>query len=187
MRRRADDKRGEPVQYPSMLTGSPPDRDRRAVRMALLALGAAVVFAAGAFAVSVAGGDEVENGSPQDTVRDFLVTSVVDGDGVDACGFLTPGAARSLRAVEPRDVTCHEALARTRLTLGGEHVDDEAEVKGLDYRVTQHGGRARVTVSVDGAAMTFTLRRANDAEDGVAGVPPTPWRIDSRVDQLVEL
>jgi hypothetical protein len=35
MRRWADDKRGGPVQYPSMLTGAPPDRDRRALRMTL--------------------------------------------------------------------------------------------------------------------------------------------------------
>ncbi len=48
MRRRADDKRSGAVQYPSMLTGSPPDRDRRAVRMTLLALGAVEDGAVGA-------------------------------------------------------------------------------------------------------------------------------------------
>jgi hypothetical protein len=75
-------------------------------------------------------------------------------------------------------------LATTRLTLGRERVDDEAEVKDLDYRVTQHGGRTDVTVSADGAAMTFALRRANRAELAAAGAPATPWRIDSRIDRL---
>ena len=170
-----------------MRTDSPTTRDRRAVRRTVLALGAAVAIAASAFALAVAGGHDIDAGSPEDTVRDFLVTAVVDGDGVDACGYLTPRAVLALRTVEPRDTTCHEALTRARLELGGDSVDDEAAVKGLSYRVERRGERAWVTVSARGAARTFALRRASRQERLEPDPPPTPWRIDAGVDPLVTL
>jgi hypothetical protein len=114
-----------------------------------------------------------------------LITAVVDGNSVDACGYLTPRAVAAFREVEPRFTTCDEALTRARLVLGGEDIDDEAAVKGLAYRVERRGGRAWVTVSAHGAALTFGLRRASSQERGEFDPPRTSWRIDAGLDPLL--
>jgi FlaG/FlaF family flagellin (archaellin) len=158
--------------------------DRRAVRKLIIAFAALVAVALAAVVASVAGGHDVQEPTPRDTVRDFLITSVVNSDGVDACGYLTAHAMRELAKVEPRDTTCHQALSDTRLALGGERVDTQAQVKGLGWSVSEHGGRARVTVSADGSAATFLLRHATRAELAEGDAPPTPWRIDSGVDRV---
>jgi hypothetical protein len=184
MRRLADDTRSAAVHHRCMPQGSSPARDRGAVRRTLIASAAVAAFAVGAILVSVTSGHDVGDSSPQDTVRDFLVTSVIDGDGVDACGYLTPRAALALDESEPRDTTCHEALTDTQLTLGSERVDDEAQVKHLDYGTRLHGAGATVTVSAGGGAMAFELGRATAAERAETRAPATPWRIDSAVDRL---
>jgi hypothetical protein len=117
MGRPADDTRPAAVHHRGMSSASSPVRDRRAVRWVLMSFGAVGAVAGVAIVVSVVGAHDVDTPSPKDAVRDFLVASVVDSDGVDACGYLTPGAARALRAVESRDETCHAALADTRLVL----------------------------------------------------------------------
>lgn len=185
MGRAADDTRRAAIDHRGMPLASSPAGERRAVRSVLMSFGAIAAVAGVAIVMSVVGGHDANTSSPKDAVRDFLVTSVVNSDGVGACGYLTPGAARALRTVEPRDETCHEALADTQLVLGNERVNDEAQVEHLDYRTAQQGDRATVTISAAGGAMTLRLRRASAAELGGPVAPATPWRIDSSVDRLV--
>ena len=184
MGRAADDTRPAAVHHRGMPSAPSPARERRAVRSVLMVFAAVAAVAGVAIAVSVVNAHDASTPSPKDAVRDFLVTSVVDSDGVDACGYLTPGAARALRAVASRDETCHAALSDTRLVLGNEQVDDEAQVKDLGYRTTDQGDRATVTISAGGGAMTLRLRRVTAAELAQPGAPATPWRIDSSVDRL---
>jgi hypothetical protein len=184
MGRAADDTRPAAAHHCGMPSAPSPARERRAVRSVLMAFAAVAAVAGVAIAVSVVNAHDANTSSPKDAVRDFLVTSVIDSDGVDACGYLTPAAARKLRAVEPHDETCHEALADTQLVLGNEQVDDEAQVKQLDYRTTEQGDRATVSISAGGGAMTLQLRRATAAELAQPGAPATPWRIDSSVNRL---
>ena len=181
MGRAADDMRLAAVHHRSMPSAPSPAGERHAVRSVLIAFTA---VAAVAIVASVVNAHDVNTSSPRDAVRDFLVTSVVDSDGVDACGYLTPGAVRALRAVASRDETCHAALSDTRLVLGNEQVDDEAQVKHLVYRTSEQGDRATVTISAGGGAMTLRLRRVTAAEPAQPGAPATPWRIDSSVNRL---
>lgn len=168
-----------------MRTSSPTTRDRRAVRRTFLAFAATMAIALGCIAFAVAGPTDRGSESPEDTVRGFLITAVVDGNGVDACGYLTPRAIRAFRRIEPPFTTCDEALTRARLVLGGDDVEDEAAVKGLSYRVVRRGGRAWVTVSAHGSARTFGLRRASPQERLEFDPPSTSWRIDAGLGPLL--
>jgi hypothetical protein len=163
-----------------------PALDRRAVRRTVKTFSVLAAVAAGVAVGVVAFAREDSAATPDGTVRDFLVSSVVDDDGVGACRYLTPRAMREISSVEPRDTPCEAALEFSTLTLGADRLDDEAEVKRLSYHQEQRGDRARVTVGAGGADRTFTLRRATPQErEGIE--PPTPWRIDSGVAALVEL
>jgi hypothetical protein len=123
--------------------------------------------------------------TPEGTVRDFLVAAVVEHNGVFACTYLTPRAAREISAVEPRDTPCEVALDDSRLTLGPDVVHDEAAIKRLSYRQERRGGLARVTVGAGGAARTFSLRKTT-AQAPLGPAHDTPWRIDSGAAALVE-
>lgn len=170
-----------------MRTSSPTTRDRRAVRRTVLASAATMAIALGGIAFAVAGPTDRGLDSPEDTVRGFLISAVVDGNSVAGCDYLTPRAVRAFRTVEPPFTTCDEALTRARLVLGGEEIDDEAAVKGLSYRVERRGGRALVTVSSHGSAHTFGLRRASrqEREEFNPLTPSTSWRIDAGLDPLL--
>lgn len=168
-----------------MQTHSPTARDRRAVRRAVLILGATAAIAVGAVALAAAVAHDTGSGTPEHTVRDFLIDAVVDSDGFGACRYVTRHALVEVHAVEPPGTSCEAALSSARLTLGGEIVDREAAVKRLSYHVERRDGRAWVTVGADGAARTFVLRRGSRRELAEFEAPPTPWRIDSGVDALV--
>jgi hypothetical protein len=158
---------------------------RRALRRTALVIGAAAVLAVSAVALGTADGRDSGAGSPAGTVRDFLTVAAVDSNSVDACRYLTSHAVRSVQDVEPPDTSCEIALWAARLRLGGRLIDQESAVKRLSYRVEQNGARARVTVSADGAALTFGLRRATATELDEFQAPQTRWRIDSGVDELL--
>jgi hypothetical protein len=157
---------------------------RRAVRHTALFMAATAVLAVSAVALGTAIGRDSDAGSPASTVRAFLIDAAVEHNGVVACRYLTPHALRRVLDVEPPHSSCETSLSFRRLTLGGRLIDQESAVKALKYRVEQRGGRARVTVSGDGAAHSFGLRRATATELDEFQRPPTPWRIDSGVDGL---
>jgi hypothetical protein len=164
-----------------MRNQAPTARDRRAERMIGLTLGTAIAFAIAALAVAAAVTHDNHAGTPQHTVRDFLLSAVVDRDGLDSCPYLTDRALRRVRAAEPRGMSCVTALAAARLVLGGRRIDDDAEVKALSYRTLPDGAEVRVTISAGGASRTFVLRRATRSEANAFKAPATPWRIDSGV------
>jgi hypothetical protein len=157
---------------------------RRAVRQTLLLMVATAVLAVSAVALGTLLDQDTDTAYPAGTVRAFLVTAAVDHNGVVACRYLTPHALRQLQRALPPDTSCEAALSFQRLRLGGRLIDQESDVKGLAYRVEQRGGRARVTVSVDGAARSFELRTATATERDEFQPPPTQWRIDSGVEGL---
>lgn len=159
--------------------------DRHAMRRTLLVLAAAGALVVSAFTVATTETGGADAASPEGTVRGFLIAAVVDRGGVGACRYLTGHAVRELDAVEPRDTSCEAALSSARLRLGDEWLNQESSVKRLSYSVEQRGARAWVTVSTDGAARTFGLRKAGPRERAEFLPPPTPWRIDSGVDALV--
>jgi hypothetical protein len=160
-------------------------RERRAVRMTVIAFAVTAVVAVAALAAAGAVTHDDDSGSPQHTVRDFLVSAVVDQEGLAACPYLTDYALQSVRAFEPRGMSCVTAMASAGLTLGGERVDAESEVKALSYRTERRGKGVRVTVSTGGAAQTFVLLPATRTELGEFDPPPTQWRIDSGIDALL--
>jgi hypothetical protein len=157
------------------------------LRRTLVLFGVTAAAAVTALAGAAAFTHDDGSGSPEHTVRDFLVTAVAEHDGSDACGFLTRRTLFEVRAAEPRGMSCVTALSSSAgLTLGQETVDTEAEVKALSYRAgPEAGGRSRVTVSAHGDSRTFVLRRATRRELEQFAAPPTPWRIDSGVPGLL--
>ena len=157
------------------------------LRRTLLLFGVTAATAVAAFAGAAAFTHDDGSGTPEHTVRDFLVAAVAERNGSVACGYLTRRTLREVRAAEPRGMSCVTALAASpHLTLGRESVDTEAEVKALTYRAEREaGGRSRVTVSADGDSRTFVLRRATRRELVEYAAPPTPWRIDSGIRGLL--
>ena len=149
--------------------------------------GATAAIALGGFAVAAAMTHDDGSGSPEHTVRDFLVSAVAEHNGFQACGYLTDRSQREVQADEPRGMLCEAVLSSdARLTLGGERVDSEAAVKALNYRVAREpDGRERVTVSAHGESRTFVLRLGTRRELGEFSAPPTPWRIESGVASLL--
>jgi hypothetical protein len=122
--------------------------------------------------------------TPQDAVRGFLVTAVVDHDTVPACEYLTSHAKAEVAAAAPRDTPCEQGLMGARLTLGGDAISTEAAVERLRSRAEGAGGRARVTVQEDGATRAFTLRKVTGQSFAGPGLDG-PWRIDGGVGALV--
>jgi hypothetical protein len=158
---------------------SPRAMRRTGRRVALVALAAVAVAGS-----AVAAGRHQADPTPQDTVRAFLVTAVVDQDTVTACEYLTTHAKAEIAAAEPRDTPCEQGLMGARLTLGGDAIGSEAAVKLLRYDAQDDGGRARVTVQANGATQAFTLRKVT-GESFAGPVPDGPWRIDGGVGAVV--
>jgi hypothetical protein len=163
---------------------SPAPLSPHAVRQAGRRL-AVVALAAVAVAGSAVAAVRHESApTPNDTVRGFLVTAVVDQDTVTACKYLTSHAKAEIAAAEPRATPCEQGLMGARLTLGGDALGSEAAVKLLRYHARQDGGRARVTVQANGATRAFTLRRVTGQSFAGPG-PDGSWRIDGGVGALV--
>jgi hypothetical protein len=156
------------------------------LRWTLLLFGATAAIAAGAFAVAAATTHDDRSGTPEHAVRDFLINAVAEHDGLDACRYVTARSLLELRAADPPGMSCEAAVSsNAHLTLGGERVDTEAEVKALTYGAEpEPDDRMRVTVSARGRSRTFVLQPATQRELVEYDRPPTPWRIDSG---LVEL
>lgn len=164
---------------PSTSPISPRAMRRTGRRVALVALVAVAVAGS-----AVALGRHGSAPTPQDTVRAFLVTAVVDQDTVTACEYLTSHAQAEVAAAEPPATPCEQGLMGARLTLGSDAIGTEAAVKRLRYHAQDDGARARVTVQADGATRAFTLRNVTGAS--FAGPSPDgPWRIDGGVGPLV--
>ena len=158
-----------------------------ALRRTLIGFAATAVIAVGAFTGAAAFTHDDGSGTPEHTVRDFLVDAVADHDGFDACTYATGRAVQEVAAAVPRGMSCEAAVdSYARLTLGGERIDTEAAVKALTYHAErQADGSERVTVSEHGESRSFVLRRATRRELAEFSAPPTPWRIDSGLVELV--
>jgi hypothetical protein len=162
---------------------STPPLPPRAVRQTGRRLAVAALVAVAVAGTTVAVRHESAP-TPQDTVRGFLVTVVVDQDTVTACRYLTSRAEAEIAAAEPRATPCEQGLMGAKLTLGGDTAGSEAAVKLLRYRTQQDGGTARVTVQADGATRAFTLRKVT-GQSFAGPAPDGPWRIDGGVGALV--
>ena len=153
----------------------------------VLSFGATAVIAVGAFAASAAVSHEHGSGAPEHAVRDFLIDAVVDHDGMEACAYGSSGSLQRLQALVPRGMTCVTAVAdHAPLTLGGERITTEAEVKALRYSDRrQADGGERVTVSAHGDSRSFLLRSESQSERVEFDAPRTPWRIDKGFVELL--
>src|SRR4051794_9123460 len=78
--RRVDDMPAGLGDHPVMPTTSPATRGRRLVRRTLLVFAATVAVAGGAFAVAATDAHDHGFGSPDETVRNFLLATAVDGN-----------------------------------------------------------------------------------------------------------
>lgn len=116
--------------------------------------------------------------TPSGTVKAFLLASVVDNNGFEACRYLDTATLREARS---SGASCESMLSGARLRLGPEQIDREAEVEQLTYRARLRDGRAAVTVTAHGTSRLFLLRRGDAEELEEFQAPPTPWRIDSGV------
>jgi hypothetical protein len=157
--------------------------DHRALRRVAIAVAVGIALAVSAVAFGTTHERDVGAGSPAGTVRAFLIDTGVDHYGVDGCRYLTVQARRRLQRA-PSHPSCAIALSQRQLRLGGRVIDDEGAVKALDYRSEQDRTRALVTVSGNGASLSFGLRRATAGERAEFRPPPTGWRIDSGISGL---
>jgi hypothetical protein len=173
------------TQQPTIATAPNAAWQRRAVRQTALLMAGTAALAVGAVALGTALDHDTGAATPEGTVRSFLMEAAIENNGVVACRYLTSGAVRRLAAVEPRDTSCENALRAARLTVGGRLIEQESALKALDYRVEQSGERARVTVSGNGAARSFMVRRATASELDEFQPPPTHWRVDGGVNALL--
>ena len=158
-----------------------------ALRRTLVLFGVTAAAAVTALAGAAAFTHDDDSGTPEHTVRDFLVDAVVDHDGMDACAYASSRSLRRLQAAAPRGMSCVTAVAdHAELTLGGEPIATEAAMKALTYRAERHAdGGERVTVSGHGDSRSFLLRRATQSERVEFEAPHTPWRIDAGFVELI--
>jgi hypothetical protein len=154
------------------------------MRATAIVVALAALLAASAVAFGTTHERDTHPGSPAGTVRSFLIATAIDHNGVAGCRYLTVEAQRRVEDAQSPHPSCEIALSHRELGLGGRTLLNEAAVKALSYRTQQQGTRARVTVSTDGASLTFGLRRATATERAEFQPPPTAWRIDSGVEAL---
>jgi hypothetical protein len=157
------------------------------LRRTLLLFGVTAATAFAAFAGAAAFSHDDDSGTPEHTVRDFLVSAVVDHDGMVACAYGSSRSLQRLEAAAPRGMSCVTAVAdHAQLTLGGQRITTEAAVKALTYRAErQADGGERVTVSGHGDSRSFLLRRATLSDRVEFDAPHTPWRIDAGFVELL--
>jgi hypothetical protein len=121
--------------------------------------------------------------SADETLRQFLLTALVEDDAYPSCQYLTTGQQATLARLAGA-TSCRLALTGTSPSLDG--VQNEGDVDRLKIRVTVVGDRATAVVSGRGRPpVTFTLARATPAEAEAFEAPSTPWRIASGAEALV--
>jgi hypothetical protein len=121
--------------------------------------------------------------SADETLRQFLLSAIVEDDAYPSCQYLTTGQQAAL-ARQAGATSCRLALTGTSPSLDG--VQNEGDIDRLKIRVTVVGSRATAVVSGrDRPAVTFTLARATPAEVEAFEAPSTPWRIASGAEALV--
>ena len=166
----------------------PPPMERRTVRRLGILAALTLVLALSGVVLTAAFGRDDHEASPAGTVRGFLINAAIDGNSVAGCRYLTPAERQHAEATAPPDASCEIALLPASLRLGGQPIATEAALKRIDYGVDEHGDRASVTARLPGSAagVTFGLRRATAGEMSEFQAPPTQWRIDSGVTQLLD-
>ena len=116
-------------------------------------------------------------GQAADTVRQFLVTAVVDDNPYLACQYLTGSQQRAIARLAAAP-SCRDAFTAATPAFAG--IQSAADVHALRIGVRLLGDRATVSVTGHGARpTTFVLRRATPAELNAFQAPQAPWRIDS--------
>jgi hypothetical protein len=135
------------------------------------------VLAACVIALAGCGGTNDPPGQPTATVREFLVDGAIDGNGFDACGYLTLAQQRAAAWLGGGE--CRNALDSAQLALGGKSVGTEYQVDRLAMAESIDGDHARVRLTRGGAAIDFELVRADAAERNQFSAPASDWRIAS--------
>jgi hypothetical protein len=136
---------------------------------------ATVAFAAlaCAAALSACGQGGVDN--PLAVTRDYITDGVVDNNGSLACGYLT--LAQQSEASKVAGGECRQAFVRADFKLGGQDINTQREVDGLNAHTTVEGSRATVRLSRGGDAVQFRLAKADSAEQQQFQAPNSEWRI----------
>ena len=135
--------------------------------------------------------EKAANGSPVaptaqaavQTVRSFVVTSVIDDNPVLACKYMTATAQQRVARLSDAP-SCQAALTATAPTWPG--VQSVADVESLPMRATLQRDRASVVAVGPGRKpVTFVLRPATPAELFAFEAPGEPWRIESGFQALL--
>ena len=122
--------------------------------------------------------------NPVAAVQDFVVDGVVDGNGFEACQYLTPAEKRA--ATRRADAgACPQAFDAARLNLGAHPPETESQVRHLAAHATVDGDRAYVRLQRGDLSVRFRLVKADAGEQEEFLPPNTEWRIASGVVALI--
>jgi hypothetical protein len=142
--------------------------------VALVLVGGAVPFAAGALA-------RAGLGAPQATVRGYMLARI-DADGETACRYLSRIARAHLeRQTGQTGQTCESYFPFTVVHVGAHPLTSSSELAAAAYTVAPRGRDRVVTMRYDGQHSLFLLAPASAAERQEYMAPQTPWRIASDV------
>jgi hypothetical protein len=138
-----------------------------------------VATALAAAALGLAGCGGGRQYDPAATVRGFL-TATADGNGEQACGYLTEAARAELQDAGGGQ-GCGAVFDGAVMRIGDRNITTEQAIQQLRYREEEDGDAAVVQVAAGGAERTFHLRRADLAERSEFQPPAGDWRIESDV------
>lgn len=117
------------------------------------------------------------------TVRDFLTSSAVDGQGYHACQYLTPAEQAHVAALEGKSASCTDVLTSSPAALFG--LNTNHGIEHLTLHATVRGGTADVTATEPGQApVAFVLTPTTAGDSSAFASPATGWRIASGATQL---
>jgi hypothetical protein len=105
------------------------------------------------------------------TVRAYLASAVLDGNGGAACQYLAPSEQQEVAMLAGAGETCRDALTATAPSFPGVH--SEGSLHALHLRAVVNDGIAFVT----SGPVVFELRPATAAERDAYAAPPAAWRI----------
>lgn len=146
-----------------------------------LRIAAAAVLAASALVLSACEGRTSEGesgaeGNPAAAARDFITDGVIDHNGFQACGYLTPRQGRAVMRRAGVD-ECREAFDDARLTLGRHPIESVQKVRRLAAHTSRRRNHVAVRLGRDGASIELVLVKADSAELEEFQPPDTTWRV----------
>lgn len=122
-------------------------------------------------------------GTPEATVRGYLVAAAVDGDGVSACRYLAQRSRAQLEHATGQ--TCESFFGDRTVWIGSEPIESSAQLAAAHYTVVAHGPDRLVTMTYAGQQIRFLLTPATTVERQEYLAPATAWRIASGVTAVV--